>query len=189
MSRDSLMGKFEALMRKHRGGTEAAEAQPFQPERQAPSPDAWLPVLTDVVERGSPPDAAEEQARPATAMEAHETVVAEEGLALTMAEPELEIPVPVEPSVEPASVSEPVLAQKPTPETATETQDAQVAASLVDELAPKITGLMLEQVAEELRKSLNQSMANLMANLNANVEEFVRQAVAEKLAGKDKKSS
>lgn len=182
MSRDSLMGKFEALMRKHRGGAEAAETQPFQTERQqAPSPDAWLPVLTDVVQRGSPPDAADEQARPATAMEAHDTVVADEGLAPPMPEPELEIAAPVESSVEPASDPELVLEQEPAPETATESQDAQVAANLVDELAPKIAGLMLEQVAEELRKS--------MANLNANVEEIVRQAVAERLAGKDKESS
>ena len=189
MSRDSLMGKFEALMRKHRGGAEEVLAQPLPTERQAPSPDAWLPVLTDVVKRGSPPDAAVEQARPAAALKAHETVVADEGIAPPMAVPELEIAVPVEPSVEPASVSEPLLAQEPAPETATESPDAQVAASLANELAPKITGLMLEQVAEELHKNLNQSMANLMANLNANVEEIVRQAVAETLAGKDTKSS
>jgi hypothetical protein len=178
MSRDSLMGKFEALMRKHRGGAEADETQPFQTERQAPSPDAWLPVLTDVVQRGSPPDAAEEQARPAAAPTNHEAVEAEVGPAPPIAEPALEL-----------LASEPDLVQEPALQAATETRNAQVAASLVDELAPKITGLMQEQVAEELRKSLNQSMANLMANLNASVEEIVRQAVAEKLAGKDKESS
>ncbi len=188
MNQDSLMGKFEALMRKHRGGVEAAAAQPFTTERQAPAPDAWLPVLTDVVQRGSPPPSAEDQPLTVAAMPVHESVSAEQDLAPPMAEPALESPVSVEPPPEPVTVSEPPLPQEAVPKTAVVTQDAQIAASLVDELAPKITSLMQEQLAEEVRKSLNQSMANLMANLNANVEEIVRQAVAEKLAGKDKRS-
>jgi hypothetical protein len=189
MSQDGVMGKFEALMRKHRGGVEAAATQPFQTDRQAPAPDAWLPVLTDVVQRGSPPPSAEDEPPTATAIPGHESVAAEEDLAPPMAEPALESPVSVEPPAEPVTVSEPPLPQEALPDSASETQDAQIAASLVDELAPKITGLMQEQVAEELRKSLNQSMTNLMANLNANLEEIVRQAVAEKLAGKDNKPS
>ncbi|MGO9444900.1 MAG: hypothetical protein ACLPXB_09000 [Thiobacillaceae bacterium] len=67
--------------------------------------------------------------------------------------------------------------------------EIRTAEDLVHELAPKITGLMQEQVAEELRRSLNQSMTSLMASLNANVEEIVRQAVNERLAEKDKKAN
>ncbi|HYP68500.1 MAG TPA: hypothetical protein VEP67_09680 [Thiobacillaceae bacterium] len=185
MNQDSLMGKFEALMRKHRGGAEAVLTPPLQKERQTPSPDAWLPVLTDVVQRGSPPPAMEEQTLPAAASPDPEAVAAEQGLDLPLAAPALESPDSVEPSPEPVTVLEPPVPQ----ESAAETLDAQSVASLLDELAPKITGMMQEQVAEELRKSLDQSMVNLMANLNANVEEIVRQVVAEKLAGKDKKSS
>ncbi|MGA7950211.1 MAG: hypothetical protein WCA45_08660 [Thiobacillaceae bacterium] len=189
MIRDGLMGKFEALMRKHRGGAEAADAQLFQAEQQAPSPDVWLPVLTDVVQRGSPPDAVEEQPRPVAAPAAHEALEPDIGGAPPIAGSADEISATVEPSTEPNPVSEPVVAQEAAPESASEAQDAQVAARLVDELAPKITDLMQEQVAEELRKSLNQSMATVMANLNASMEELVRQAVAEELAAKDKRSS
>ncbi len=188
MSQDGLMGKFEALVRKHRGA-EAATSQSVSAERQAPAEDAWLPVLTDVIQRGSPPPAEAVQAYPATTVTPrHEAAAAAERFELPKARPPLELPDSIEPSLDPATVLEVALPEGTVPEMATETQDAQITASLVDELTPKITGLMQEQVAEELRKSLNQSMANLMANLNANVEEMVRQAVAEKLAVKDKKS-
>ena len=160
MIRDGLMGKFEALMRKHRGGAEAADAQLFQAEQQAPSPDVWLPVLTDVVQRGSPPDAVEEQPRPVAAPAAQEALEPDIGGAPPIAGSADEISATVEPSTEPNPVSEPVVAQEAAPESASEAQDAQVAARLVDELAPKITDLMQEQVAEELRKSLNQSMSH-----------------------------
>lgn len=186
MSQDSLMGKFEALMRKHRGGAEAPAAPHVPTERQAPSPDTWLPVLTDIVQRGSPTAAVEGQPPAATAMSAQEPVATEQAVAPPMTEPAPETSVVVEASPEPAIVSETVLPQEPAPETGAENQNAELSANLLDELAPKITGLMQEQVAEELRKSLSQSMASLMANLNANVEEIVRQAVAEKLAGRDK---
>jgi hypothetical protein len=189
MNQGSLMEKFEALMRKHRGGAEAVLTPPLHTERQAPSPDTWLPVLTEVVQRGSPPPAVENQPSSDTTMPGEETVAAGEDLDAPISAPVFETPNSMEAFPEPATVLESPLPQKAIAEVDTETQDAQIAASLVDELAPKIAGLMQEQVAEELRKSLNQSMANLMANLDASVEEIVRRAVEEKLAGKDKKSS
>ncbi|MCA1978514.1 MAG: hypothetical protein LDL19_04690 [Thiobacillus sp.] len=54
MSHDEpLLSKMDALMRKHRG-----EGEPRPPEAQpAAPPPGWLPVLTQVIERGTPPAA------------------------------------------------------------------------------------------------------------------------------------
>lgn len=59
MSDNPLLNKMDALLKKHRGGAEGdrgASPEPAAP--QAPPPDAWLPVLTHVIERGVPPAAA-----------------------------------------------------------------------------------------------------------------------------------
>ncbi|MBS1185765.1 MAG: hypothetical protein H6R09_1366 [Proteobacteria bacterium] len=56
----NTLSKMDALLKKHRGGsadthdTPAAPA-PAAPTEAAPPPDAWLPVLTKVIERGTPP--------------------------------------------------------------------------------------------------------------------------------------
>ena len=49
---DPLLSKMDALMKKHRGGG-IAQPDPV-PRREPPPPGAWLPVLTDVIERGTP---------------------------------------------------------------------------------------------------------------------------------------
>lgn len=52
MSSDPLLNKMDALLKKHRGESEAAPTPPAPPtgEDLPPLPDdAWLPVLTDVV--------------------------------------------------------------------------------------------------------------------------------------------
>lgn len=59
MSDSPLLGKMDALLRKHRGSEGSGDSPPLPlpdrtGERDAP-PDAWLPVLTQVIERGSPP--------------------------------------------------------------------------------------------------------------------------------------
>lgn len=54
MNDNPLLSKMDALLKKHRGG-EAAEPAP--PPAPTPRPGAWLPVLTDLIERGSPPAA------------------------------------------------------------------------------------------------------------------------------------
>lgn len=46
-STNPLLSKMDALMKKHRGPTEAQPA--------ATAPEGWLPVLTDVITRGTPP--------------------------------------------------------------------------------------------------------------------------------------
>jgi hypothetical protein len=50
MSDSPLLGKMDALLKKHRGGD-----TPSTDTTAAPPQDAWLPVLTDVIERGMPP--------------------------------------------------------------------------------------------------------------------------------------
>ena len=62
MSDSPLLSKMDALLKKHRGGNEGdvgtssghATAPAPSPEN-TPPPGAWLPVLTDVIERGNPP--------------------------------------------------------------------------------------------------------------------------------------
>lgn len=52
---DPLLHKMDALLKKHRGESEGAAAPDAPPPSAAPAP-GWLPVLTQVIERGSPPD-------------------------------------------------------------------------------------------------------------------------------------
>ena len=52
MSESPLLSKMDALLKKHRGGSET-DVGPSS--SHASPPDAWLPVLTDVIERGIPP--------------------------------------------------------------------------------------------------------------------------------------
>lgn len=56
-SEDPLLHKMDALLKKHRGESEGAAAPPA-PDATPPAAPApgWLPVLTQVIERGSPPD-------------------------------------------------------------------------------------------------------------------------------------
>ncbi len=68
MSDSPLLSKMDALLKKHRGGAEGepgdAATELSVPEGQAAAPpDAWLPVLTQVIERGTPPPT-----QPATAV-------------------------------------------------------------------------------------------------------------------------
>jgi hypothetical protein len=52
MNDSPLLNKMDALLKKHRGtGTAAPEPLP----ERVPPPGAWLPVLTDVIEYGTPP--------------------------------------------------------------------------------------------------------------------------------------
>jgi hypothetical protein len=68
---DPLLSKMDALLKKHRGG---GIAKPEPLPRHAPPPGAWLPVLTDVIERGTPPVAkASAAAAPAAPTEAPST--------------------------------------------------------------------------------------------------------------------
>lgn len=52
MNDNPVLSKMDALLKKHRGGG-IPEPDP-SPKRPPPPPGAWLPVLTDVIERGKP---------------------------------------------------------------------------------------------------------------------------------------
>jgi hypothetical protein len=157
MSDSPILNKMDALLKKHRGGAESDSESPPEPvsgpsaEQTAP-PNAWLPVLTQVIERGMPPRAsapATEPAAPAT-----QTV-----------EPEAPPVKPAAPAVEvPPTIVSDTLAEQ-----------------LMSELAPRLSEVMEKQVAAELRKNLDQTVATLLSQLDVNVREIVRDAVAEKL--------
>ena len=127
-----LLGKMDALIKKHRGPAEAA--------RESTPPPGWLPVLTEVVVRGTPP------------------------ILATVA------------STEPAP--EPVIEE---PSAVANTDTEHLANQLLDELGPKLSAVMEQQVATELRKNLEETVATLLSQLDVSVRDIVRDAVAEKL--------
>jgi hypothetical protein len=157
MSDNPLLNKMEALMKKHRGSAG------LPPAVHKPAPDAWLPVLTDVVKRGMAPD-----------------------LSRTDALPE-NLTQPASPS--PASQVEPTpeaAIKIPAADTAILTDT--LAKQLMSELAPKLSAVMEKQIAAELRKNFDDSVSSLLSQLDVNVREIVREAVAEKLKNKPEKT-
>jgi len=162
MSDSPLLSKMDALMKKHRGGVDNTQVAPAPEadatERSAP-PDAWLPVLTHVIERGTPP---------ATPMPAAPAPVscptAPSPAAMSASAP----PPPDEPPAPEFAALSPVVSDT-------------LAEQLMSELAPRLSEVMEKQVAAELRKNLDQTVSNLLSQLDVNVREIVRDAVAEKL--------
>jgi len=152
MSDSPLLSKMDALLKKHRGGSEDVRdtsPAPSPSTEHAAPPNAWLPVLTQVIERGTPPVVPVADVPEAAASAA-----------------------PASPTVEPEAL--PPVATEPT---ASDTLTEQ----LMSELAPRLSEVMEKQVAAELRKNLDQTVANLLNQLDVNVREIVRDAVAEKL--------
>jgi hypothetical protein len=69
MSDSPMLSKMDALLKKHRGAAENEQhASPEQTDLPAPTapPNAWLPVLTQVIERGTPPIRSAHTASPAS---------------------------------------------------------------------------------------------------------------------------
>lgn len=165
MSDSPMLSKMDALMKKHRGSGDGPPALPesaVTPTAAAPAsgppPNAWLPVLTQVIERGTPPPkAAAPVATPAAARP----------------------PVPKTPAPAEAPAATPVAA--PPQADTTQRIDSALAEQLMRELAPRLSAVMEQQVASELRKNLDQTVATLLGQLDVNVREIVRDAVAEKL--------
>ncbi|MHB1085688.1 MAG: hypothetical protein ACYCZA_12730 [Thiobacillus sp.] len=169
MSDSPMMSKMDALLKKHRGGGNNAEPVPSEPVATAePSaspqptapPNAWLPVLTQVIERGTPP------------VVAAPVAVAD---ATPPPQPQPEAPASALPA-----------AEAPTPEPPKSDSSAPVinialAEQLMNELAPRLSEVMEKQVASELRKNLDQTVATLLSQLDVNVREIVRNAIDEKL--------
>ena len=127
-----LLGKMDALIKKHRGPAEVAP--------ETTPPPGWLPVLTEVVLRGTPP-----------------------------------VTAPAAPA---ATVPEPVVAETSAPANA---DTEQLANQLLNELGPKLSAVMEQQVATELRKNMDETVATLLSQLDVSVRDIVRDAVAEKL--------
>ena len=165
MSDNPMLNKMDALLKKHRGqadnaqpaqaAAEPAAAQPTATQSAAP-PNAWLPVLTQVIERGTPPVVAAPVATPATPA------------AVPVVRPEAPAATAPESSQTQAATPAPVV-------------DNALAEQLMSELAPRLSEVMEKQVATELRKNLDQTVATLLSQLDVNVREIVRDAVAEKL--------
>lgn len=151
MSDSPLLSKMDALLKKHRGGSEGERDAP-PAHMQAPPPGAWLPVLTSVIERGTPPPA------PAPL-------------------PAVEPASPPPPAAAAEMPPEPAIAAIVNDATVNDT----LAEQLMSELAPRLSDVMEKQVAAELRKNLDQTVATLLSQLDVNVREIVRDAIAEKL--------
>lgn len=164
MSDSPMLSKMDALMKKHRGVGEGrppvapASAPPgISDTHRAPPPGAWLPVLTQVIERGTPPAVA----RPL----ANETLPA--------VPPEMATPIPAKPA---AAAAIPASPEIPPARVSDELSE-----QLLSELTPRLSEVMEKQLAAELRKNLDQTVATLLSQLDVNVREIVREAVAEKL--------
>ena len=157
MSDNPLLDKMEALMKKHRGRAG------LPPTLNKPAPGAWLPVLTDVVKRGTAHGLGGTDARPGNPTR------------------------PASPS--PASQVEPApAAVVKSPATDKAVLSDTVAQQLMSELVPKLSAVMEEQLAGELRKKLDESLSGLLSQFDVNMREIVREAVAEKLSNKPEKT-
>jgi len=148
------LSKMDALLKKHRGGGEGNHDAPAErADTAGPTapPDAWLPVLTQVLKRGTPPAMPEPLAAPSPTV------------------------------ISPAPSSSPADSATPAAATPASAVSDTLAEQLMSELAPRLSEVMEKQVAAELRKNLDQTVSSLLSQLDVNVREIVRDAVAEKL--------
>lgn len=164
MSQDPLLDKMDALLKKHRGSQDAnvsspqgEAASPLTDEENSPPPDAWLPVLTDVVVMGTIPESRSEEESEGHAGMAEETVTdsAQEA-------PRTDTPAPVEASE-------------------TEGISDTLAEQLMGELEPRLITLLQSKVAPQIRNSLDDTVSALLAQLDVNIREIVRDAINERL--------
>lgn len=172
MNDGPMLSKMDALLKKHRGDadrdgdaarthTVTAAPPPATPATSCAPPNAWLPVLTQVIERGTPPPGA------ATAAAASASPAVAPLQSDTLGET-------------------PFAAESPPPGDLQTTpivpvMDNALAEQLMSELAPRLSEAMEKQVASELRKNIDQTVATLLSQLDVNVREIVRDAIAEKL--------
>jgi len=155
MSDSPLLSKMDALLKKHRGGVEAdvgaapdrvaAPEHAPSPEHTPPPHDAWLPVLTDVIERGNPPAMA--VAAPAT--------ISQPAPAAQLAQPEAPAA-----DVPPAAVND-TLAEQLMSELAprlSEVMEKQVTAELRKNLDQTVASL-LSQLDVNVREIVREAIA------------------------------
>lgn len=151
MSDSPLLSKMDALLKKHRGGDSSPDASSDRtdsPER-TPPPNAWLPVLTQVIERGTPP------AVPAATAPA---VVAPAPAAATPTEPEVHNTV-VSDTLAEQLMGElaPRLSEVMEKQVAAELRKNldQTVASLLSQLDVNVREIVRDAVAEKLRQPRN----------------------------------
>ncbi len=163
MSQDPLLDKMDALLKKHRGNEtehpaqDAKVSEPTQVEEPAaPPPDAWLPVLTDVVVMGNPANAQNIEVA-----DAPETVAAEPELLRTEPIPQAE--------------------QPPIPTTDSLAISDSLAEQLMGELEPKLSALLQNKISSRIHSSLDDTVSALLAQLDVNIREIVREAINERL--------
>jgi hypothetical protein len=167
MNQDPLLKKMDALLKKHRGGKEA-ESSMLDAARndmndmsvaaeEAPPPDAWLPVLTDVVVMGNVTATPSEASSPApvSATKASPTPSEETGPEHGQREAQHDI--------EPPAITDTLAEQ------------------LMGELEPKLAALLQDKLATQIRNSLDDSVSALFAQLDVNIREIVREAIEDKL--------
>jgi hypothetical protein len=164
MNQDPLLDKMDALLKRHRTGhdTDAATAggemaAPPDSEAGAPPPDAWLPVLTDVVVMGTITKGTEE--KPPVTEEASPGTAA---ATAAPAAPEADVPSPASPGD--------TLAITDT-----------LAEQLMAELEPRLATLLQDKIASGIRSSLDDTVSALLSQLDVSIREIVREAVDEKL--------
>lgn len=163
MSHDPLLDKMDALLKKHRGGNasqpvrETGSNEPIPVEAAAPPPDAWLPVLTDVVVMGS--------------VSVSQTIEASGAPDEAIAEP---VSTPAAESHPPEEVPVPDAAPSPA------ISDT-LAEQLMVELEPRLTALLQDKLATQIRNSLDNTVSALLAQLDVNIREIVREAIDGKL--------
>jgi hypothetical protein len=156
MSDSPLMSKMDALLKKHRGGSADTHDAPSTPPPPAPTetappPNAWLPVLTQVIERGTPP---------AVPLAAASPEVAPPSAALPPAEPEAPPPVAGASAVSDTLTEQLMSELTPRLSEVMEKQVAaelrrnldQTVASLLDQLDVNVREIVRDAVAEKLKK-------------------------------------
>jgi hypothetical protein len=136
-SDDAMLDKMDALLKKHRGSHEADPALPSA--TPGSPPPGWLPVLTDVIERGTP------QARPVLPVAASAAATA--------------TPAATEPAVN--AVADPALTEQLIRELAprlSEVMEKQVAAELRRNLDQTVSTL-LSQLDVNMREIVRDAVA------------------------------
>ena len=153
MSKD-VLDKLDALLNKHKNPADDAPAA------------VWMPVLTEVVKRGTPP--------------------LEDGAGV---EAVAAAPVPAQPPAsEPAAATEPAPATQAMPAAepvaiAPAFDADQAAEQILSLLEPRLNQLLTREISATVRKSLDQTISELLAQLDAHVRNAVQESIRERIAG------
>ncbi|NWG38430.1 MAG: hypothetical protein HXY27_00480 [Hydrogenophilaceae bacterium] len=164
MSQDPLLEKMDALLKKHRGGKEAvspifdvARNDMSAVVEDAPPPDAWLPVLTDVVVMGNVTAGTSDALSPATISTSDSPPAPAEETEPGNDQGE------TQQDMEPPAISD------------------SLAEQLMGELEPRLAALLQDKLATQIRNSLDDTVSALFAQLDVNIREIVRETVEDKL--------